>query len=280
MIESTMLRSFSRMANFKAVVQSYMPKWASRFVEIISRFLGIQYRGFLLADQHPWDTCPMLFPMDMDAKKWFTSRDRKMEGLVKLDAQISPLLGLSIFHPDVTNCSHLTLRGAKYCTVGPDKPAASPKGRNSHIQFRVGKTLRFGRIVAIVYNGRLEEPKQVAMGARLVIQPYEEMSAQDAAVDPYRREEWAAFGARLVYPSFQEFLTINLEDLVSHVAVYTYNQSEGASRLLMWPLDRVSVIALLPELHLTYISPSELRSSKSEVEQVASFTLVSGRNFI
>lgn len=245
MIEGTMLRAFSRMANFKAVVTSYMPQWAKRFIEMLSQFLGTQYRGFLLSDQHSSSTCPVLYPVEMDAKKWFTSRDRRSKGLVQLDAQISTILGRSIFDPAITNCSHLILRGAKYSTVGPEEPANSSKGRNSHVQFRVGENLELGRIVAIVYDGRLDGPREVGVGVTLIVQPYQELSALDAAVDPYRREEWAAIGARLVYPSFRDFLAVPLEDLKSHVAVCRFNLDKGVSRLLMWPLDRVSSIFLL-----------------------------------
>ncbi|KIO16229.1 hypothetical protein M407DRAFT_34122 [Tulasnella calospora MUT 4182] len=244
MIESTMLRTFSRISNFKAIVKGYMPKWAHQFIEMISEYLGSQYRGFLSTDQGSLVTFPVLYPMELKPQKWFTSQDSQLDRLATLDREISPVLGWSLLEPGVTICSHMTFQGSKYSSVGLGKPAASLKGHNSYIQYRIGRTQGFGRIVAIVHSSRLDKPSQVQAGTKLIVQPFQELAALHAAADPYRREEWAAIGARLVYPLFQDFVSISFEDLLSHVGVYKFDGAEGFSALLMWPLDRVSGCAL------------------------------------
>lgn len=244
MIEGTMMRQFSRISNFKAVIKCHTPKWASRFIEVISDYLGSQYRGFLSSDQGSLATFPVLYPMQLKRQKWFTARDSQTEMLTKLDQDVRPVLGFSLWEPRVTLCSHMTFRGAKYSSIGLDEPAASVKGRNSYVRFRRGGTRRVGRIVTIVHSSRLEAPSQVHAGTVLVVQPFKELTPSHAAADPYRREEWAAIGARLVYPLFEDLVSITIEDLVSHVGVYKSEGAEGFATLLMWPLDRVSELAL------------------------------------
>lgn len=253
--------SFCRAANLRAIIRHHLlPDGLSSFYKTLEAWLGTKYNGALRRENDAMNSKPtwLVFPRTgsqvFDVEKFLYSTYR-----VKSDAYMWEMnLLTTVFGPTnsfTVRCSHLFHRAATYEAIDFSTKNEWKAGKNSFVQFKFQGTIATGRILMIVRaNGfREEKPERVGDDVRILVEKFAELSELDATRDPYRY--WTHLGSRLVYTRFTGVISIQVDDLISHVARTPWKGHglpSGESAIVISSLDRVRCGHSVVASRLTY----------------------------